>query len=884
MSGKKKRPALIIFCIVIIIILAPLVAVGISFLGRIAPDSVLPDSFDYYASVPDPVHFARLVLNHEPLPDILALAELAPLVSNMNQLKDSGLTENKWVRYAAGGRLDVVFLPTGQLLAAWDSGVLSPFVRLLPVLAGRLNIPGLYYVNAGRNSRFEFRLDDGTVFFIGPYKNLLVISNNSSLYESVISGSSREKTGAREFISRNYDAVFLLSPTALLDTLKDGDPQLLSALGLLKFPGPIEASLSILPNQLRLHLVSHLESDNAALRNIIGKNSRGTPLTAMIPDSAQYMTLLSAGSLKELMDAVSAIRAGGLHGANFETTMRRADSSARAALGMNLEELLFSWSGSQFAVYGLEGRPNPLIAIEIKDEGKRKQVFDRAFRSLFVSENVQLVLDGNRIPRIQLPGFLDSLLSLMNVHVPSPYYTVQGNYLFISESAETLLAAVNSVRRNEVLPKQQVWRTLSEDNQGPSSFYLYYSLDNSVPFFLRGSGAILAVLKSYRQGLTRLHLENRLLNISLSVFPGVTKGLAPLSGYPLDLTALGRTGNQLYRISSGRDSRLLLTRGSNVLAVNPTDRTIKELHVSGPPGTSLYVIPADNSMGAWVVNSQGYVSLVNKDLENLRGFPLITGVKLSAPPGAWGGRLFLPGEDGSVHTVDSNASINLWGMPFSSALRSPPSFLDFKNSTYAAVYPKSFFGEIFLLDSSGFPLEGWPVPVSGIAFGSPLLFIPGEAQYAGMRDRLFAAFITQAGELTVHNETAETLPGFPLELKGVFYLQPVFDGENLWIIESEGTLYRVSLNAEVLSIKIPRLLIREEGYITFAKTELSDGGVIFFSGEGNALYGYSGNFTALEGFPLPVWGRPVFADVNGDGKQELAGVGMDNKLYVWGFR
>jgi hypothetical protein len=270
-------------------------------------------------------------------------------------------------------------------------------------------------------------------------------------------------------------------------------------------------------------------------------------------------------------------------------------------------------------------------------------------------------------------------------------------------------------------------------------------------------------------------------------------------------------------------------------------------------------------------------------MESLRGFPLSTGITLSAPPAAWGGKLFLCDEDGSVQTVDSRASVSRWGSPFSAAIRSSPSFLDFDSKTYAAIYPKSFFGEIFLLDGAGSPLPGWPVFISGIAFGSPEIFI--------YNDRLFVAFITQAGELTVFTETAEILSGFPAELEGVFYLQPVFDGEDLWILESEGTLYKINLNAEILSLKIPRLAVKEEGYITVAQLmggEKPDSqkqpGEIFFTGEGNALYGYSRSFNSLEGFPLPVWGRPVFGDLNADGKTETAGVGMDNKLYMWQVR
>ena len=894
MSSNKKRRALVFVGVLLLIIIGlPLIVIGVSFIGRVTPDSVIPGSFDLYVDIPNPSRLARRVLNHEALPDIMALPELTPFTPVLNQVKDLRIGENRLFRLIASRKLNAALLPEGQLLSAWDVGVMSPLLRFLPAVAARFAVPGLYHVQAGRHSRLEYRQQDGMVFFIGAYKNLLIVSNNSGLFESIIAGSSHSggNPGEKKLSSENHDIAFLLSPQALMSLLANSDPQLLSAIQLLNFPEHIEANLSLLPNQLRLQLVSPLDSNNPALRTIIESNSQGTPLSGLIPNTAQYLTLLSSGSLEDLFNALAAINPG------IGNAIRRADSTARMTLGLSLEELLFSWTGTQFALYGLEGRSNPVIALEIRDEHKRREVFDKAFQSIFVSENIQLNLDGHRIPRIQLPGFLDSLLSLMGISIPSPYYTIQNNYLYISESAETLLAALNAVRRNEVLPGTDLWRTLSVDNSGPTSFGLFYSLDRSLPFFLRGMNEAAAILRVYRQGLVRLHLENRQLSVSLAVIPGAGKGVIPLQGYPLDLsgTAQRRIGNQLYSISSGRDTRLLLTRGSDVLVVNPavnptnpTDQSIIELNF---PGTNIHALPfagsgssgaADSSgAAAWIINSQGYLSLVNKDLEHLAGFPISTGINLSAPPAAHGGKLYISGEDGSVHTVDARASISSWGLSYVAALRSPPSFLEFQNRSYAAVYPKSFLGEIFVLNADGHPLRGWPVFVPGIAFGSPLLF---SARYPARQNRLFAAFITQAGELAVYTENAEVLQGFPIELEGIFYLQPVFDGEYLWIIESNGMLYQVGLNGEVLSQKIPNVSIREEGYIMVAYNSGDKDGEIFFSGEGNAFFGYSRHFNSLAGFPLPVWGRPVFGDINGDRKTELAGVGMDNRLYVWQFR
>ena len=881
MSTKKKRRGFVIIGILLfLIVVLPLIMAGLSFIGRIDPDSVMPDSFYLYASVPDPARLAGRILRHEALPDIMELAELAPLMASFDQVQRSGLTDNALVRFVSRGMLKAALLPDDKLLAVWDAGIVSPLLRFLPALAPFITVPSLYYVQAGRNSRFEYRLDDGTVFFIAPYKNVLVISNNSPLFQSVLDGTSRTGdtigANAKTFHSKDHDAAFLLSQEVLVSSLSSGDAQALSALSMLNFTGSVEVSLSVLPKQIKLRIVTPLGTDNHSLQTLIGRNSRSAPLLASIPSNAQYLTLLSAGSLAELLNGASAIG-----GQEFSTNINRADSGARTLFRMSLDELLFSWTGTQFAVFGIEGRPNPVFAIEISDEAKRKEVFDRTFSSIFVTEDIRLNLDGNRIPQIRLPAFLNSLLSLLGVEIPSPYYVVQNNYVLLSESPEALLSAVHSIRRNEVLPREALWRTLAESNSGPSSFTLFYSLDRSLPFFLRGNSEVTAILRLYRQGLAQLVFENNLLTVSFSAIPGEGRGIRSAPGFPLDLAGGGteRAANRLYSIGSGRgarNTRLLSSRGRDVLAINPADRSIRELSGFASPGTGLYAIPQAGGEGeAWVVDTQGNVSLVNRDLENLSGFPINTGIRLSAQPKAWGGKVYLSAEDGAVYTIDSKASISQWA-EFSAPLRSAPEFLNFANRTYVAVYPKDImFQEIFLLDEGASATPQWSFEISGNAYGSPLLF---SARHGGRQEQLFAAFITQRGELTVHSNNGDLLPGFPLSLDGVFYLQPVFDGQNLWIIEAAGVLYRINLNGEIFSQRIPRFTAREDGYIAVVDGE------VFFSGEGNALHGYTHDFHSLAGFPLPIWGRPIIADIDGDGKREIAGISLDNKLHVWQFR
>jgi outer membrane protein assembly factor BamB len=279
-------------------------------------------------------------------------------------------------------------------------------------------------------------------------------------------------------------------------------------------------------------------------------------------------------------------------------------------------------------------------------------------------------------------------------------------------------------------------------------------------------------------------------------------------------------------------------------------------------------------------------------MEPVQGFPVLMGLRLSSPPLAYDGRLYLCDENGEVHTIDANGRQGVWETSFIAALRSPPSFLTVpaRGSTvhYAAVYPKSFFGEIWLLDADGKALPNWPAPISrisglaefggssGIGFGSPLLF--------SHTNRVLVAFVCQDGELSVYDENASPVSPFPIILDGIFYQQPVFDGEYLWLVSSDGTLFRVDIDGEALHQRIPGFSVMEEGYITTFDSNGDGTPEIFSTGEGNALHAYTRHFRSMEGFPLPVWGRPFFAEAQRNRKAEIFGIGMDRRLYRWQFR
>ena len=883
--GLSKRAKKLIFIPLGFIVFLCLLWTGIALIGRVATYWVIPSNADLRLTVQNPHQLINGIMSHESLDEISSVPEMAMLQSAMDFLHDNELLENFFIRSALSGELELALLFNDEqdvtLIAAMDMGFLSPALRILPHLTGFFSIPDLYYVQAGENSRFEYRLDDITLY-IGHYRNLLFITNSSREFANRLnySGEGGRERAYSIIDPSSYDAAFKIAPGFFSNLLASGGEEMAAAMMYLNIESPVEAGLLVYPQKLEFYLATALSSEQRELQRLLEQRERVANISELFPASSQYATVLSAGTLNELLGAAMVFS-----GPDLGEAIRQADSMSRTVLRMPLEELLFSWSGNEFAVFGMEGRPHPVYAIQIADERKRQEIFDRAFRSIALSENVRLNLDGTRIPQIEVPSFIQSLLRIWNISLPSPYYIIHNDYLYISESAENLLTAQRAMQRNEVLPRTAEWRELSGAGvSSASAFSLYYSLDISVPFFLRESTGINNFLRVYRQGLLRLSLDRGQLGLFLSLVPGPGRGIMLVNSTPINTRV--RPSNVIYGEASGDDRRIYLVAGETVLSYNPADGSIFELQGQGQH----WIIPAggisgdgENLLYSWIVSDRGRVTLVDENLEALSPFPIVTGLRISAPPVAYNGRLYLSCEDGRVHAVDMRGGINMWETSFFTALRSPPAF--FRN--YAAAYPKGFFGEIWLLDLEGRAHTDWPASLineregadffsfdSGLGFGSPLLF--------AHNNRVMLAFVSQAGDFFVFDEYAANVRPFPMVLDGVFYLQPVFDGEYFWLISAEGNLFRVDMGGEVLLHNIDSFSAMEEGFITLFDHDGDGVAEIFFTGEGNALHGYTRHFRSLESFPLPMWGRPYF--YSGDRRSEIFGMGMDGNLYRYQFR
>ncbi|MBN2509748.1 MAG: hypothetical protein JXB03_05700 [Spirochaetales bacterium] len=880
-TPRAHRARNTILVILVLLVLLPLGAALLTLIGRVSPFSVLPGEHIAYLHVPNPVSSADRLIRHQALEEILSLPEFSAAAPVVRGLAESRILANPLLKAALNGDMDGAVYDDGAYIFSWDLGFASALLKIVPAVVSRMNIPGLYYVQAGKLSRFEYRPDNASTVYIGLYRNLAVVADSRDAIEAILSESTppsdtAENSEPQRFQSSGFDAGIKVRGESLISMFMYQDPKINELLSHIALGETAEAAVTLEEDRILIHIGSRVATRIPQLNTLLDRESYVPAILDILPSTTQYATIMSMASVRDLVDLAQAVQ-----GPALGTLLARADTASSMLLGVSIDDLLYSWTGEETAVFGLEGRPKPVFAIRIANEAARKQVFESLLSSFALSGDNSVVLDGVRVPRIRMPDFLAGILSIWDIRIPSPYYLVENGFLLLSESPENLLETATARRRNATLLRTETWDRLSTGTSDESGLSLFYSLDRSVPFFLKGNDALAQVLKLYGKGLAKMSVHDSRIQLSLSARTTRSMNPTPLGGFPVKIQ--GRIGSTVNVLSLKGEtvSRFLYTVNGKVLESRNyhTGETLR-YEASDPLYAALFSQepPTDlNAPAVWTLSERGVAALLDGGLSPVEGFPLATGIPVSAAPVVHDGALYITGSDASLWRITKEGTKERISLPFTQVLRSAPAFSGSGRKAVMAMYPKSFAGKLWLTDTDGSVKDGWPVSVSGIAFGSPLPF-------TYKRD-LHLAFLTQAGELSLLKEDGSAAAGFPVSLPGIFYLQPVWDGTYLWALASDGSVFRVGMDAMYDSRKLQGLAAKNGTLIVETGGEKSiENPRIFISGEGNLLYGLSRDFAPLPGFPVKGWGTPWIGDLEGDGYTDCVSAGLDNTLYGWRFK
>lgn len=898
-EAKARRPrvgrALIVAALVVA--LSPALALGglmaYHALFRGAPERYAPAGFEAYVSLDSAGAFARDVLDLEALDAILSPPAYGSARRLVASLRSQAFLRTALYDRLAGVRLDASLYPDGGYVATASLGFRAAFVRaaplalrLIPALARKA--PGLGYdASAGR---FEWSSGDLRLYAVLDRDVLVVASSEALLSEALAAGdepasaapdgdeaAARAEARAEAIASALAEPGrgslrLLVDPAALVASRGASLGGIAGTLARsLSFPTLAAVDLSLSGDRISLSVDLPLGAVGSPLEPLLARRSSTPAILSRLPESAVYYSLLAAGRPGELWEALSPAL-----GPRASEAYAKADDAARMALGQGLEALFLSWMGPELGVFGSSRGAEPVFFVSIADEKARRAAFDAAFSSLVVGRDVSAVVGGQRVPRAVFPGFIRGLASSLGINLAEPFYLVEDGFLFASQSAELLASCVAELREGRLLVKTERWKDGAAGVSPESSASLYYSLDRSIPFFMRGSSGLEAALRLYGRGVASVSLTKGGARLELSAVAasGDRSGPRPLPGFPVKAGNRMASDPLVARSASG-SPMAYWTSGSSLHGLDLSSGSRFELALDDPGAAALET--RDGRLEAvWAVSERGTVYRLDRELASLQGFPVLTGQRVSGPPAvvrdaAGPAALAVPvAEEPSIMFVGPDGRAR-YSVALGARLRSRPVAV----AGAIAALPRSFDSWLYALAPDGLPLPGWPVALPGIASAAPALI---EADASP-----FAVALTEGGELCAFARDGAVADGFPVVMDASFDAEPAWAASwrAIYAVSVEGTLYRTGPDGA----RLGRRDLERGGArgSTLAVADANGDGreELYVSGGGNALYAYSGDLEPLPGFPVSGSGAPAFIDINGDGRPDLVTRGADDTIHAY---
>ena len=874
-TGMRVIPRMLITAF----ILAVCIWLGFSlftYFTRELPSDRIPAGFDVYAHVPSVSTIASKVI-HLPAVDIaLGTPDTMELRGLIRALRLNPALRSRVFLRLANVRADVAFYPDGDFALAADIGLIGSNSWAAD-LYGRaiLNrfhtVDNLMYVSTDPHSYYKFQTlneagETSQTVYAAIDGHFAFASSSLDMLHSMLAGTSAAKTVEAALDSPDAGTIqLLLAPERFLQEARSGDDligRIVSRTDLAEFAA---FDISLSAERIGLRIRSSASSSMPELGQLLEKRSSTPAILSRLPAGTEYFSLLKLGTPQILWNTF----AGFLDTETLDAK-NTADRAARAAFGGTIDDLIFAWMGDEFGAFGTEFGPAPVFFTSIQDEHARRDAFSAILNSFLVGQDDTAVVDGQRMSRIVFPRFIRRLLSTLDIQLAEPFYFVENDMLFMSESAETLGAVVRQMQNEQHLVGTKHWRTISESISSQSSAMVYYNLNRSMPFFLRGGSSLNRSLRGYALGAVNLEIGSDGIQIQQSAISTKQQKTANLPGYPLQLQE--RIDSQLLTITNRYGSPLTYwTSGSRVHGLDLAAGMRYQIEMDDTGWLSMYR-GSNNRAQLWAVSSRGSIYLLDSSLEPLDGFPVLLGSHVSGQPVAIDDRLYIPLRNGSIQVIDSQRT-RFRSTEMHSHSRSAPAVY----AGYVAVLPRSFDSQLYVFNSEGSLLEGWPVALDGIASSSPVI--------TSDSNRIHISAITESGLLYSFTPDGETRTGFPIQLPGVFSAQPQWDPlhRSFVLASEEGTIWRVSLNGDIMHTG-------EVTHIEGRGIELSLFDInnnnemeIFVGNESNVLLGLRQDMVLLPDFPLAGSGTASFADVDGSGTVELILAGTDNRIHVYSF-
>lgn len=872
--SAKKIISKIFITILVLVLLIVLCFAGLYIYSSVDSKkslSVFPHDYTFYLHTDSAWDSVEPLLDLKAMDMVLSTPEFTNYRGIFMQLRASDWRRNKILSTIASKSIDAALYSdeSGKFsfLACANLGGVSAVTRFLPMLSSafeeKLNKKNIF----SEEDYFIFD-NNGTSYYIKPFKNLLLISDNLLVLKRAFEADYSEYTKEQLSVlnKKNNDSIQLVVNTANLlgNTIEDkGIRGQLSKV--ISDESLSSITFKITDDNIKLTAAipfKQIEDDEFTMGTVLNVNSTTPSILSRFRENVQYYTILNAGTLEELKNAFLPIVVN-----DSESLWKKCDGLSRSLFSLSIEDLLFSWSGKEIVVFGIEGKNDPVFAVQIKDEKKRQQVFEKFLNSMLIKDNSSLLLDGVRIPRLELPNFLQNLLQLFEVSLPNPYYLIQDGFIYFSESAENLSEIHKAESFAAKISDDENWNAVSKGLSSNSTISLYYNLERSIPFFLRSKASVSNVLSLYSIGRADISIKNSELFFNLSAISKEIEKSNIIPGFPKELE--GKVDGKLYLETNNPKAKsnvvYWVENKKNICSMEIPSTTITKKEMQDEVYICCTESEQNNEGKLWAVTTHGEVYLFNKKFEVEDGFPLLIGENISVEPTAGENCIYIATDNKHIYSVNSDKKIKSYDLDITGTIKSSPFYYEDKiGRKFIAVYDKSFFGKVYIIcDFGDETVLSFNMPE--IAFGAPV-FIEAKG-----KDMPVAGLVSQNGNFYLFDLDSQSTK--ILHFEGFYKNSPVTIKNNFYIVSTTGLVTRISENYDSLEVQIPKVSCND-AFLSVSNDNL------FVCPDGNVIYGFDKNLELLYPFPITGWGIPVFVDVNGDKNSDCFTLSIDNKLYA----
>lgn len=867
-NGKKEKSILfkiiskfIIFLSSIIILIA--IWISYSSLNRISPLKFIPEN---YTAI---IHTDKFYSAVEPLLGLEA-AETILSEPSFSSAREPYMKARAFINNATplmakiiNRRIDTaIYLEEESFISVIDMGYLSSLTRLSHFIAGFLNIKNLTW----GNKHFEYKLNE-TIIYAKPYKNIIMISSSKKSYDFAEKNfTSRIVSNAekKEIEKNKIKTVKILAPSLRIIKMKifekfynENAEKIFGKENLSSFTFDITNETI----NINLDIPVQKEECNTELTKLLNLKSTQPKFTSFLSSDTQYYTLINIASLEQMKNAFFPLIQ---KHSDIETTWQKADNLSRTLFSLSLEELLFSWSGNEITAFGIEGSSEPIFAIEIKDEKKRQEIFEKLNNSILINTNTSLIVNGMRLPCLELPNIISNLISFFGVELPRPFYLVNNGYIYFSMAPQNLSSVFTHINRNHIIAKNINWKNVSTNANKNASLELYYNLKRSLPFFLDNTSITAKILKLYGIGKFDFEICEDSIQAKLCANSAIKEDSKMLSGFPKPTGKISdynliadndQNPENLYWIE---DDSILKCLNLNSLEQKSIDSFERKIFI-----TSTQEKHGKNNK-LWVHTDTGDIYLLDKNLEIVQEYQLHK--KLETNGAISNNYYVIPDNTGSISFVDTIGNIEEIFINSDMNIKSSPSVYE----NYLAIYNRGFEGEIYLFKNKECINRNNPIIIDGIGFGSPAI--------TKLNGKILIGFVTQKGVFYLF-EDGNLAEGFPIETGKIFTTNVVFQKNAFYSISEDAVVYRFNLDKTYSCVKIPDISTAKESFISARSFKGTEG--IYVCGDSNIIYGFSPSLELLISFPLAGRGVPVFADVNKDKNINCLTLSISREINSW---